>query len=111
MHGPGDRMGAAMLVGALVGFLVGALAGMGDAGDMSAPVVLPLVGAIAGVALAWLPFAWGSVARRRRAVRELELAHERIRAEAHRGWIDGVDLAAVRPRRADAASARRTRPG
>ena len=104
-------MGAAMLVGALAGFLVGAAAGLGSAGDMSAPIVLPLVGALVGVALAWVPFAYGSIARRRRATRELELAHERIRAEAHRGWIDGVDLSAVTPRRADGASARRTRPG
>ena len=104
-------MGAAMLVGALVGFLVGGLAGMANYADMSAPVVLPLVGALAGVALTWVPFAYGSRARHRQAVRELEREHRRIRAEAHVGWIDGVDLDAVRPRRADASSARRTRPG
>jgi hypothetical protein len=104
-------MGAAMLVGALLGFVVGAMAGLGDTPDMAAPFVLPLVGALAGVALAWLPFAYGEVSRRRRAARELELAHDHIRAEAHRGWIDGVDLSVVRPRRADGASARRTPPG
>jgi hypothetical protein len=104
-------MGAAMLAGAFAGFVVGAVAGLSEPADMAAPVVLPLVGALAGVALTWLPFAYGARERRRRAARELELAHARIRAEAHRGWIDGVDLGTVTPRRAGDASARRTRPG
>ena len=114
MHGHrrrrADRMGAAMLLGALVGFVVGASAGFGSP-DMAAPVVMPLVGAIAGSAIAWLPFLLLDGRHRRSDARARELAHARIRAQAHDGWIEDVDLSAVRPRPADAASGRRTQPG
>jgi hypothetical protein len=48
-----------------------------------------------GVALGWLPFAYGAGARRRRVARELEMAHERLRVEAHRGWVDDVEMERV----------------
>jgi hypothetical protein len=110
MHGPSDRLGAAMLVGALVGFVIGAVVGLSSP-DFSGPVVGPLVGAIAGLALAWVPFAYFEASRRRRALRERELEHDRMRVEAHRGWVEGVDIGGVTPRRAGGASAHRTRPG
>jgi hypothetical protein len=89
-----DRLGAAMLLGALVGFVVGASAGFGSAG-MAEPVVLPLVGALAGIALAWLPFAWFEAAGRRSHARDREREHDQLRVEAHRGWIEDVDLDTV----------------
>ena len=89
-----DRPGAAMLFGALVGFVVGGLAGFGS-DEMAQPVVLPLVGALAGIALAWLPFAWFEAAGRRSHARDREREHDRMRVEAHRGWIEDVDLDTV----------------
>jgi hypothetical protein len=103
-------MGAAMLIGALVGFAIGVVLGVGSAPAMSPLVVFPLVCATAGVALAWLPFAYGEGTRRRRQRVELDRAHDRIRAAAHSGWIEDVDLSVVTARRADGASARRTPP-
>jgi hypothetical protein len=103
-----------MLTGALVGFVAGAVIGLGGGSDMAQPIVLPLIGALVGASVAWLPFAWGEIPRRRDRARERELDHERIRAQAHEGWIEGIDLLddeeAVRARRAAGASARRTPP-
>ena len=42
---------------------------------------------------------------------DLDRAHARIRAEAHQGWIDDVEMGAVTPHPADDASARRIPPG
>jgi hypothetical protein len=86
-----DRLGAAMLLGALVGFAAGAVAGLGSI-DLSSPIVLPFAGAAIGVLLAGtigVAAGWG---RGRRAAAERAVVHERLRHEAHRGWIDGIDL-------------------
>src|SRR4051794_3121736 len=99
-HGPSDRLGAAMLLGAVVGFAIGATVGFG-ATDLAQPVLSPLVGAIVGVALGWLPFAHGESVRRRRAASDLERAHERFRLEAHVGWVDDIDLTPPPPTRSD----------
>jgi hypothetical protein len=96
-----DRLGAAMLVGALIGFLAGAAVGL-SAVNLTALALLPFAGAAAGVLLAGsigLAAGWG---RGRRQAVERAAEHERLRAEAHAGWIEDVDLNAdppPRPRR------------
>jgi membrane protein DedA with SNARE-associated domain len=105
-----DRLGAAMLLGALVGFVVGALAGLSSP-DLSAPVLLPFAGAAAGVfAGAVIAATLGlraGVERGRREASAREATHQRMRREAHRGWIDGIDLSADAP----PAPPRQTRRG
>ncbi len=99
-----DRLGAAMLAGALVGFVAGALAGLSSQ-DLAAPVVMPFAGALAGVLVAVVVV--GSLGvlsgagrvRRAAGVEERERIHERLRVEAHRGWVDGIDLMADAPPR------------
>ncbi|MEA2423368.1 MAG: hypothetical protein QOF55_2467 [Thermoleophilaceae bacterium] len=95
-----DRLGAAMLVGALVGFVAGAMAGLSSSA-LDAPVLLPFAGAglgvlVAGVAGGLLGAA-GARDRGRREASERALLHARLRDEAHRGWIDGIDLTAEAP--------------
>jgi hypothetical protein len=99
-----------MLVGAFAGFVIGGILGLSSV-DFASPIVSPLLGATVGVALGWLPFAYGAGARRRRVARELELAHERLRVEAHRGWVDDVDMARAMPRPDVDAPAPPTRTG
>jgi hypothetical protein len=86
-----------MLVGAFAGFVIGGILGIGSV-DFVSPVVSPLIGAIVGVALGWLPFAYSAGARHRRTARELETAHQRLRVEAHRGWVEEVDMSRAMPR-------------
>jgi hypothetical protein len=95
-----DRLGAAMFVGALIGFALGAIAGLSsDALDQ--PVVLPFAGAAIGVAVgALLAGSFGFASwrgRGRREATERAVVHSRLRREAHRGWIDGIDLTADAP--------------
>jgi hypothetical protein len=92
-----DRLALAMFAGALVGFVVGAAIGLGS-NAIDAPVLMPFVGAAAGVIVAALVVGvLGISGARRRGRQEAtrrELGHMRLRDEAHRGWIDGIDLAA-----------------
>jgi hypothetical protein len=91
-----DRLGAAMLVGALIGFVVGAVAGLSSV-DLTTPVLLPFAGAAAGVLAAGtigVAAGWG---RGRRDAVERAAVHEQLRADAHLGWIDGIDLLADAP--------------
>jgi hypothetical protein len=91
-----DRLGAAMLVGALIGFAVGAVVGL-SSGDLSSPVLLPFAGAAIGVFVAGtVGVAAGRGRGRRQAVERAEV-HERLRADAHLGWVEGIDLLADAP--------------
>jgi hypothetical protein len=86
-----DRLGAAMLIGALIGFVVGAIAGLSSI-DLAAPVMLPFAGAAAGVLVAGSIGMAAGMGRGRREATERAMVHERLRAESHLGWIDGIDL-------------------
>jgi hypothetical protein len=96
-----------MLAGAVIGFGIGAVAGLGS-NALDAPVLLPFVGAAAGVLVAALVMGVLGFSRARERGKlestRRELAHMRLRDEAHRGWIEGIDLAdeaRSRPRRRD----------
>jgi hypothetical protein len=89
-----------MLAGAVIGFAIGAVVGLGS-NALDAPVLLPFVGAAAGVLVAavvmgLLGFS-GARERGRLESTRRELAHLRLRDEAHRGWISDVDLKAEAP--------------
>jgi uncharacterized membrane protein YiaA len=91
-----DRLGAAMLVGALICFVVGAVVGL-SSGDLASTLLLPFAGAAVGVLVAGtvgVASGWGR--GRRQAVERAEV-HERLRADAHLGWIEGIDLLADAP--------------
>jgi hypothetical protein len=100
-HRHSHRLELAMLAGALVGFAIGAVVGLGS-NALDAPVLLPFVGAAAGVLAAALVMGvLGFSGARERGKLEStrrELAHMRLRDEAHRGWIEGIDLSAEAPR-------------
>ena len=95
-----DRLGAAMFVGALIGFALGVIAGFSSEA-LDQPVVLPFAGAAIGVAVgALLAGSFGFAGwrgRGRREATERALAHDALREEAHRGWIDDIDLTADAP--------------
>jgi hypothetical protein len=92
-----DRLGIAMLLGALAGFLIGGVAGLSSTA-LDAPVLMPFAGAAIGVLVAAVIVGVLGVssARERAAARASERAraHARVRHAAHDGWIDGIDLAA-----------------
>lgn len=89
-----------MLLGALVGFAIGAALGLGSTA-LDAPVLMPFVGAAAGVVVAAVVIGVlgisGARERGRQEATRRELGHLRLRDEAHRGWIDGIDLSAEAP--------------
>ena len=96
-----DRLGIAMLVGALAGFAIGAITGLSSTA-LDAPVLMPFAGAAIGVLVAAVIVGVSSVgsARERAAQRASERAqaHARLRHAAHDGWIEGIDLTAeMRP--------------
>jgi hypothetical protein len=98
----GHRLELAMLAGAAIGFAIGAAVGLGSSA-LDAPVLLPFVGAAAGVLVAAIVMGMlglsGARERERLAATRRELAHLRLRDEAHRGWIADVDLQAEAPPR------------
>jgi hypothetical protein len=100
-HRHSHRLELAMLAGAAIGFAVGAVVGLGSSA-LDAPVLLPFVGAAAGVMVAALVMGvLGFSGARERGKLEStrrELAHMRLRDEAHRGWIEDIDLTAEAPR-------------
>jgi hypothetical protein len=101
-RGNSHRLELAMLAGAVVGFGIGAVVGLGS-NALDAPVLLPFVGAAAGVLVAavvmgLLGFS-GARERGRLESTRRELHHLRLRDEAHRGWISDVDLGAEAPPR------------
>lgn len=91
-----------MLAGAVIGFGIGAVVGLGS-NALDAPVLLPFVGAAAGVLVAALVMGvLGFSGARQRGKLEAtrrELSHLRLRDEARRGWIEGIDLGAEAPPR------------
>ena len=93
-----DRLGAAMLIGALIGFLIGAVTGL-SSDDLSAPVLRPFAYAAIGVALGALVAATTGASkaleRGRQEAAARAVGHERLRREAREGWIDGIDLSLV----------------
>src|SRR3954465_5478396 len=92
-----DRLGIAMLLGALVGFAIGAVAGLSSTA-LDAPVLMPFAGAAIGVLVAAVIVGMTSVSSAReqaaRRASERARAHARLRHAAHDGWIDDIDLAA-----------------
>jgi hypothetical protein len=92
----GHRLELAMIAGAVVGFAVGAVAGLGSSA-LDGPVLLPFVGAAAGVLVAAVAMGLLGMSDARERGRlestRRELAHLRLRDEAHRGWVDDIDLA------------------
>jgi hypothetical protein len=98
MRSDRDRLGAAMLVGALIGFVAGAVVGLSSF-DLTSPFLLPFAGAAAGVLLAGSIGLVAGRGRGRRAAVERAADHERLRAQARAGWIEGVDLSADPPPR------------
>jgi hypothetical protein len=97
-----DRLGAAMFAGAAIGFVAGALIGFAGT-SLDAPIVLPFAGAAIGVFVgALIAGTFGLPAgaeRGRRAATARAASHERLRREAHQGWVDGIDLTADAPPR------------
>ena len=97
-----DRLGVALLLGALIGFVVGGVIGF-SSNALDAPVVLPFAGAAAGVLVTGLCaaiVAW--VSRGEDDDREADaraLDHAKFRREAHQGWVEGIDLASDPPPR------------
>ena len=93
-----DRLGAAMLVGALLGFLIGAVSGL-SSDDLSAPVLRPFAYAAVGVAVGALVAATTGASkaleRGRREAAARDMGRERRRRAAHQGWIDDIDLSLV----------------
>src|SRR3954468_4368495 len=97
-----DRLGVALLLGALIGFVIGGVVGFSSS-SLDAPVVLPFAGAAAGVLITGLCsaiYAWVSPGvDEGREARERALDHDQFREEAREGWVDGIDLAADPPPR------------
>ena len=91
-----------MLAGAVLGFAIGAVVGLGS-NALDAPVLLPFVGAAAGLLVAALVMGVlgfsGARERGKLEATRRELSHMRLRDEAHRGWIEGIDLKAEAPPR------------
>ena len=97
-----DRLGVALLLGALIGFVIGGVVGF-SSNALDAPVVLPFAGAAAGVLVTGviagiLAFLSGRDDERREA-RARDLDHEQFRNEARQGWVEGIDLASDPPPR------------
>jgi hypothetical protein len=98
-----DRLGVALLLGALIGFVIGGVIGFSSASSLAAPVVWPFAGAAIGVfatgVLAALVarFTRSGEARPDPLAKALDPA--RFRQESRQGWVDGIDLASDPPPR------------
>ena len=97
-----DRLGVALLLGALIGFVIGGVIGFGSS-SLDAPVIWPFAGAAIGVLATGIAAAIVALASRRqekpRDPRAKALDHARFRQESREGWVDGIDLAADPPPR------------
>jgi hypothetical protein len=97
-----DRLGVALLLGALIGFLVGCVIGFSST-SLDAPVIWPFAGAAIGVLVTGVIAA--IVARLTRSAKERPdpltqaLDPHRFRQESRQGWVDGIDLASDPPPR------------
>ena len=120
-----DRLGVALLLGALIGFVIGGVIGFSST-SLDAPVVWPFAGAaigvlVTGVIAAVVSRFQGSPSERPGPLSGA-LDPDRFRRESRQGWVDGIDLASDPPprppqrqpvldtRRRPPASAARRRP-
>ena len=97
-----DRLGVALLLGALIGFVIGGVIGFSSSA-LDAPVILPFAGAAAGVLVTGLIAGILAFASRRdreqRDAQARDLDHAEFRREAREGWVEGIDLASDPPPR------------
>ena len=97
-----DRLGVALLLGALIGFVIGGVIGFSSE-SLDAPVIWLFAGAAIGVFVTGIVAA--IVARVTRTGKEAPdplaeaLDPDRFRRESRQGWVDGIDLAADPPPR------------
>jgi hypothetical protein len=97
-----DRLGVALLLGALIGFVIGGVIGFSST-SLDAPVIWPFAGAAIGVLVTGVIAA--IVARLTRSAAERPdplteaLDPHRFRQESRQGWVDGIDLASDPPPR------------
>src|SRR3954466_16368402 len=97
-----DRLGVALLLGALIGFVIGGVIGFSST-SLDAPVIWPFAGAAIGVLVTGVIAA--IVARLPRPTAERPdplteaLDPHRFRQESRQGWVDGIDLASDPPPR------------
>jgi hypothetical protein len=101
-HKSTDRLGVALLLGALIGFVIGGVIGFSST-SLDAPVIWPFAGAAIGVLVTGIVAALVALLSRRgeepRDPRAEALDHAKFRQEARQGWVDGIDLAADPPPR------------
>jgi hypothetical protein len=98
-----DRLGVALLLGALIGFVIGGVIGFSST-SLDAPVVWPFAGAAIGVLVTGVIAAVvARVTRSARVERPDRLTEaldpDRFRRESRQGWVDGIDLASDPPPR------------
>src|SRR6476661_4930401 len=97
-----DRLGVALLLGALIGFVIGGVIGFSST-SLDAPVVLPFAGAAVGVLITGLVagiVAWASRGDRGGGeAKARDRDHAQFRRDARQGWVDGIDLASDPPPR------------
>src|SRR5437762_11157953 len=97
-----DRLGVALLLGALIGFVIGGVIGFSSE-SLDAPVIWPFAGAAIGVFVTGIVAA--IVTRLSRTGEEAPdplaeaLDPDRFRREARQGWVEGIDLASDPPPR------------
>lgn len=97
-----DRLGVALLLGALIGFVIGGVIGFSST-SLDAPVVWPFAGAAIGVLVIGVIAAIVARLTRSAAERPDRLAEAldpaRFRSESRQGWVEGIDLASDPPPR------------
>jgi hypothetical protein len=97
-----DRLGVALLLGALIGFVVGGVIGFSST-SLDAPVVWPFAGAAIGVLVTGVIAALVARLTRSGGARPDPLTEAldpaRFRHESRQGWVDGIDLASDPPPR------------
>src|SRR3954454_13457807 len=97
-----DRLGVALLLGALIGFVIGGVIGFSST-SLDAPVIWPFAGAAicvrvtAVIAAIVAKLARSAEKRPDPVAKALDPA--RYRQESRRGWVDGIDLASDPPPR------------
>jgi hypothetical protein len=94
-----DRLGVALLLGALIGFVIGGVIGFSNSTSLDAPVVWPFAGAAIGVLVTGVIAAVVARFTRSTAARAEVLDPDRFRQRSRQGWVDGIDLASDPPPR------------
>jgi ABC-type uncharacterized transport system permease subunit len=93
-----DRLGVALLLGALIGFVIGGVIGFSST-SLDAPVVWPFAGAAIGVLATGVIAAVVARFTRSAPERPDALDTARFRQRSRQGWVDGIDLASDPPPR------------